>query len=575
MLTSLASFLSVKAEPVVCNAIAMRDYRLAQNRVVLRLLGAVDRRFLSALARDVAERPPKAIIDFLGRTAQSLTEAEQRRVGNDLADRLLRTSSAKLQRVADAVRAGESGITPVYGAIILFHEVRHLHAMRAARSALDAVIALRSGPWAGAMSEKLAADLALYEARLRHRLDDIGGARALLKDLRVAMPGKAEVLDLEATIAYPVDPAAALDALELRFAAHGFSSKESNTLYADLLRQQGRIKEAEHFLTTRLVKSKNTPDYLPGLANLYLPRDLRIAKAFLTQFWGSFGLKMAFRDGPVSMESIAPLHMPSCADAPELVTVVMTAFNAEAHIALAIRSVLAQTWRNLELLVVDDCSDDRTCAIVTDIAARDPRVRLLRQSRNAGTYVAKNRAIAEARGTYVALHDSDDWWHPGHLERHLTVMRQQPDLLLTSSAWVRMDETGFIALKHNGGYLHFNPASTLFRADVFEKIGYFDSVRIGADTEFIWRFRHYFGRRAEVEIREPLAIGRLHAASLTQSGVGAYNEHNVSPARLEYWECWTRWHRRQTQMGAPLRLDAAPPAGRHERPFDAPEIILP
>jgi teichuronic acid biosynthesis glycosyltransferase TuaG len=104
-----------------------------------------------------------------------------------------------------------------------------------------------------------------------------------------------------------------------------------------------------------------------------------------------------------------------------LVSIVTPAYRAAAFIIETIRSVQAQTYGRFEMLIVDDCSPDDTAAIVRRAAAADPRIRLLRQPRNAGPAAARNRALGEARGRWVAFLDSDDLWLPQKLERQMPV----------------------------------------------------------------------------------------------------------------------------------------------------------
>lgn len=105
-----------------------------------------------------------------------------------------------------------------------------------------------------------------------------------------------------------------------------------------------------------------------------------------------------------------------------LVSIVMPSYNAEKYIAGSIQSVLAQTYRNWELLVVDDCSTDHTAAIVAEY--HDPRIRYIRNEQNSGAAVSRNRALREAKGRWIAFLDSDDIWHPEKLERQLSFMLQ-------------------------------------------------------------------------------------------------------------------------------------------------------
>ncbi|THD78845.1 MAG: glycosyltransferase family 2 protein [Phenylobacterium sp.] len=99
-----------------------------------------------------------------------------------------------------------------------------------------------------------------------------------------------------------------------------------------------------------------------------------------------------------------------------LVSVIIPAFNAAAFVGRTLASLRAQTFADFEAIVVDDGSTDATAAIVREVAAADPRIRLIRQA-NAGVAAARNRALAEARGRYVANLDADDLWRAQFLER--------------------------------------------------------------------------------------------------------------------------------------------------------------
>lgn len=105
-----------------------------------------------------------------------------------------------------------------------------------------------------------------------------------------------------------------------------------------------------------------------------------------------------------------------------LVSVIMPAYNSEAHIAEAVRSVRAQTLPDWELLITDDCSTDSTRKVVSDAAEADPRVRLLEMGENGGAAAARNNSLAHARGRFVAYLDSDDLWRPTKLERQVSFM---------------------------------------------------------------------------------------------------------------------------------------------------------
>ncbi|UWR43205.1 glycosyltransferase family 2 protein (plasmid) [Phaeobacter inhibens] len=107
------------------------------------------------------------------------------------------------------------------------------------------------------------------------------------------------------------------------------------------------------------------------------------------------------------------------ADPRPQVSVIMASRNAAAYLPLAIRAVLAQTLTDLELIIVDDASEDDSWAVIRAAAAIDPRIRAQRRSHSGGPAIARNDALALARGEWVAICDSDDSQHPRRLEMML------------------------------------------------------------------------------------------------------------------------------------------------------------
>lgn len=99
------------------------------------------------------------------------------------------------------------------------------------------------------------------------------------------------------------------------------------------------------------------------------------------------------------------------------VSVITANFNGAQHLAAAVQSVLRQSLSTLELVIVDDASTDDSVAVIRQAAAGDPRVRLIRQRKNAGPGAARNRAIEAARGRWIAVFDSDDLMAPDRLQR--------------------------------------------------------------------------------------------------------------------------------------------------------------
>lgn len=124
-----------------------------------------------------------------------------------------------------------------------------------------------------------------------------------------------------------------------------------------------------------------------------------------------------------------------------LVSVVMPAYNAEKYIEEAIRSVMAQTVTDWELLVMDDCSSDTTAQIVQALAQEDQRIRYYPNQENVGCAASRNRGLDLCQGAYVALLDSDDVWLPEKLEKQLSLAQSTGAGLIYSSYGI-MDAEG-------------------------------------------------------------------------------------------------------------------------------------
>lgn len=107
-----------------------------------------------------------------------------------------------------------------------------------------------------------------------------------------------------------------------------------------------------------------------------------------------------------------------------MVSIITPAYNSEKFIAETIQSVLAQTYQNWELLIVDDCSTDKTAEIISRFQEQDSRIKYFYNSTNKGSAVSRNIALQKASGRWIAFLDSDDLWHPEKLEKQIEFMKK-------------------------------------------------------------------------------------------------------------------------------------------------------
>lgn len=123
----------------------------------------------------------------------------------------------------------------------------------------------------------------------------------------------------------------------------------------------------------------------------------------------------------------------------DLVSIIMPSYNTAAFIAKSIECVLVQTYDNWELIIVDDCSTDDTDMVVA--VYTDSRIRYLKNEKNSGAAVSRNRALQEARGRWIAFLDSDDLWLPEKLEKQVRFM-EETGCWFSYTSYTQIDENG-------------------------------------------------------------------------------------------------------------------------------------
>lgn len=257
------------------------------------------------------------------------------------------------------------------------------------------------------------------------------------------------------------------------------------------------------------------------------------------------------------------------------ISVIMPAYNAESTLAHAAQSILNQTWKNIELIIVDDCSTDETWNVANSIALSDPRVILLRNVANVGPYVSKNLALRVATGKYITGQDADDWSHPQRLQRDMELLGNGSSIKAVLSSMLRMNASGEfcrfakIGLSSLDGARRVSSISLLIEKNTLrQKLGGWDSVRFGADSELIIRAEKVLGDdfiRADhigmfcLDLETSLTNDPIHGVSKV---------HGISPTRKEYRNSYAQWHKKIDINNAVL------PFPHMDRYFSAPEPML-
>ena len=216
-----------------------------------------------------------------------------------------------------------------------------------------------------------------------------------------------------------------------------------------------------------------------------------------------------------------------------LVSIITTLYNSGDFIERTIKSVLAQTYTNWEMVITDDCSVDDGPSVVESYAARDSRIRLVRLSSNGGPGVARNNSIMEAKGQYIAFLDSDDTWMPDKLEKQLALMKEKGCGVVYASYLIcdgYDNVTGMVKCKTRTRY---------WREVCDNSIGFltmmFDRKKVGDAMLPTIRKRQDWGlnikllRKCRVAygVKEPMAYYRVRSGSVS-SGKFSLVKYNVS-----------------------------------------------
>jgi glycosyltransferase involved in cell wall biosynthesis len=227
-----------------------------------------------------------------------------------------------------------------------------------------------------------------------------------------------------------------------------------------------------------------------------------------------------------------------------LVSVVMTAHNSEGSIEAAIESVLMQDYPNLEVVVCDDASTDRTWSILQAMSVRTGgSVRALRLARNSGTYLAKNVAITATQGEFILFQDSDDYSHPMRVACSVEPLLDDAILIGSRTSYARFNPETSRVIRRGGSDAKLGLITLCVRRRAFKQTGYFDMVRRAGDDEWFRRLRHLYGPASVRDLPVSLYDAELRSNSLIADMV-MHNpdgsiEQQSSTARRRYVEIFS------------------------------------
>ncbi|NIK11816.1 glycosyltransferase family 2 protein [Alkalibacillus almallahensis] len=332
----------------------------------------------------------------------------------------------------------------------------------------------------------------------------------------------------------------------------------------DILDEQDRANE----ILDRVLSYQEHPDLYLAKSNLMSNIDEKIV--WINKAYKHYDLEpITFRntENEVSYEQL-DMKNPSIPskNTDVKVSIILPSYNAEEGIQTAIESMQKQTWTNIEIIVVDDCSQDETKEIVNRLKEEDSRIKLYTTGENSGPYVARNIGLQKSTGDLVTVNDADDWSHAEKIELQARHLIDNPEMVANSSEHARLTENlKFYRRGLPGRYIFSNMSSIMFRkAEVINTIGFWDSVRFAADGEFKRRLVNAFGNNRVKDLNTgPLSLPKQAVASLTGNSAFGYNGY-FKGIRKEYVEALERYHS-SGNLYMPFPLN--------ERPYSVPEPL--
>lgn len=182
-----------------------------------------------------------------------------------------------------------------------------------------------------------------------------------------------------------------------------------------------------------------------------------------------------------------------------LVSVVITTYNRAEYIKRAIKSVLTQTYKNIEVIIVDDSSIDETPSILSELSEREPKIIILINKTNLGAVKSANIGVKGSKGKYIARLDDDDFWRDAKkLEKQVSFFEMNPEYNLVGGGVIKIDKEGKEIIRYlspendkdirktiliNNVFVH---STVLFRRNIFEKVGGYDERFVFGEDMELW-----------------------------------------------------------------------------------------
>ncbi|WP_304544075.1 glycosyltransferase family 2 protein [Sulfurimonas microaerophilic] len=302
------------------------------------------------------------------------------------------------------------------------------------------------------------------------------------------------------------------------------------------------LNPLESFLANSFLKKSNTKVHdLFNLYNVYRNNNDQKAIENLNVYFNKvklFEITKQINSIPLYIDNLCIKGM-SYNEIKEqkLVSIIMTAHNEQTLLPSALSSIIDQTYKNIEIIFVDDASSDNTTEVFENTCRENnfSNYKIISMKKNSGPFITRNVGIKYSTGEYITFHDADDWAHPQRIEEQVKVL-EVSDKVASISQLVRIKPNGELFSKHIYPLNRIAMVSLMITRKVLEELGCFYIDLLGADTEYFERIKYFYGTEKVENIKKVLTFAAHRPNSRTTSELTGTPEFGRNPLRERHWQ---------------------------------------
>ncbi|MFT4304482.1 MAG: glycosyltransferase family 2 protein [Candidatus Woesearchaeota archaeon] len=215
----------------------------------------------------------------------------------------------------------------------------------------------------------------------------------------------------------------------------------------------------------------------------------------------------------------------------DLISIILPSYNYEKYIKQTIKSVLRQSYTNLELIIIDDASTDNSVSIIKKIQNKNNKIKLIENKKNIGLLQSYKKALKKTKGKFVAFIDADDYWHPKNLEYKLSILKNKKEIALVYSNYsenekeiekkLSLNKIPFYLFKKNNSYFFsikiFSFSLILTRKEFLKKIDFSLPKKYDSGTDW-WIYSQLSKEGPFAKIPLKLVFKRKHNQQYSKRG---------------------------------------------------------